>query len=130
MLQKLLKGRNYSRAKTVLESSISSFLSFGHVSGFWVVETVRNGGTLWRFGWNKCQLLLIRKIMTGWIWMHQSSLLYLLFPNGPFCGTFSSFLLIFHWNEFVVPKAYVFLLCSLNCVPLLYFWLSRDKKLN
>ena len=129
MLQKLLKGRNYSRAKTVLESSISSFLSFGHVSGFWVVETVRNGGTLWRFGWNKCQLLLIRKIMTGWIWMHQSSLLYLLFPNGPFCGTFSSFLLIFHWNEFI--ELYLKHIFSYWMVPLfLIFWLSPYMKLK
>ena len=85
-------------------------------------KNARNGGTCCRFGWNKRQLLLIRKIITGWIWMHQSSLLYLLFPNGPFCGTFSNFLLVFQWNEFVVPKVYVFLQCSLNGARLPYFF--------
>ena len=134
--KKLFKGGNYSREFGnmisilwthqcsvriwVVEYSVT-YLNFVLLDLFLWNKNACNGGTWCRFGWNKCQLLLIRKIIKGWIWLHQSSLLYLLFPNGPFCGTFSSFLLIFHWNEFVVPKVYVFLLCPLNDTPLPYF---------
>ena len=134
MLWKLLEGGNYLQKYSNMNSFLRMYqwenlscwvqrhlLEFCLTWLFLWKKNARNGGTCCRFGWNKCQLLLIRKIITGWIWMHQSSLLYLLFPNGPFCGTFSSFLLIFHWNEFVVPKAYVFLLCPLNGAPLPYF---------